>query len=396
MARLAPNTLALTLLLALVSSTNPVGTDMYLPSLPMIREAFSATTAQAQATLSAFMFGAVVAQLVLGPLSDHIGRRPVILIGLCLFVIGSIACSLAPSIEFLVGARVLQSFGGSGAAVISRSMVRDLFAGWKAGREFARLNSIRGFVPLLTPLLGAALTSWFGWRSNFVAMALFGLPLMILVAFVLPETLTKKPDTPFTVAGTARDFRTILATPAFRFYAGLNALVFSGFFVFLSGSAFVMQGAYGLSKAEYAVAFAAVVIGYISGSMLAHRLQARFQPAALIFGGLCATLLAAIVMCVVMVAGLGGVVAIVVAMAVYNTGMGIIMPYCDAGALRSFSDRVGSAASLSSIVNMLIAALSGLVMAQLLDVTPLALPAALLVCALTAMLLFLRFRRRFV
>lgn len=395
MARLLPNTLGLTLLLALVTSTNPIGTDMYLPSLPAIRESLQASTAEAQATLSAFLVGAVLAQLVLGPWSDYVGRRPAILLGLVLFVAGSIACALAPSIEVLIGARVLQSFGGAGAAVIGRSMVRDLFSGWKAGKEFARLNSIRGVVPLVCPLLGAALTGWFGWRSNFVAMAVFGLPLIVVVGIALPETLAQKPDKPFSVSGAVADYRDILTTPSFLFYAGLNALVFSGFFAFLSGSAFVMQGLYGMSKTEYALGFSAVVGGYIAGSMIAHRLQARFAPQSLIFGGLAATTLASFAMLCLMVADVGGALAVIVTMALFTTGMGTVMPYCEAGALRPFSDRVGSAASMTSIVNMSVAALFGLAVGQIIDASAMALPAALMGAAAVALALFVRFRSRF-
>src|SRR5688500_3013259 len=139
---LKPDTLALTIVLALLTALGPLSTDMYLPSLPAIARDLGATTAGAQMTLSALLLGFAVGQFVYGPVSDRIGRKPVLLFGLGLFLIASAACALAPSIETLVGARFLQALGASGPIVLARAIVRDLYEGTRAGRELSRMGTI--------------------------------------------------------------------------------------------------------------------------------------------------------------------------------------------------------------------------------------------------------------
>src|ERR671912_1491790 len=186
---LKPETLAMTVVLALLTALGPLSTDMYLPSLPAIATGLGASTGQAQMTLSAFLLGFAAGQFLYGPVSDRVGRRPVLLFGLGLFVLASLACTLAPTVESLVTARFVQALGASGPIVLARAIVRDLYEGPRAGRELSRMGSIMGLVPALAPILGGLLHEAFGWRSTFAATILFGLALAAAVAAVLPETL---------------------------------------------------------------------------------------------------------------------------------------------------------------------------------------------------------------
>src|SRR5215218_2376008 len=141
---LKPDTLAMTVVLALLTALGPLSTDMYLPSLPAIRADLGATTAGTQLTLSAFLLGFAVGQFVYGPVSDRVGRRPVLLFRLALFTLASLICTLAPSIETLVAARFVQAIGASGPIVLGRAIVRDLYEGARAGRELSRMSTIMG------------------------------------------------------------------------------------------------------------------------------------------------------------------------------------------------------------------------------------------------------------
>ena len=165
---LRPDTLALTALLALITALGPVSTDMYLPSLPDIGRVLSASPAEVQLTLSAYLAGFALGQIGYGPLSDHYGRKPVLLIALALFCAGNVVCAAAPRIEVLIAARALQAMGGSGAIVVARAIVRDLYSGPRAGRELSLMGSIMALAPIAAPLIGGVLQTAFGWRANLV------------------------------------------------------------------------------------------------------------------------------------------------------------------------------------------------------------------------------------
>src|SRR5215210_3235221 len=186
---LKPDTLALTAVLALLTALGPLSTDMYLPSLPAIAQNFRAGPAQTQLTLSVFLLGFAVGQFVYGPVSDKTGRRPVLLFGLGLFLLATLACAAATSIEALIAARFVQALGASGPIVLGRAMVRDLYDGARAGRELSRMGSIMGLVPAIAPIFGGVLHEVFGWRSTFMASVLFGGALAAVVSTRLPETI---------------------------------------------------------------------------------------------------------------------------------------------------------------------------------------------------------------
>src|ERR671917_513068 len=189
---LKPDTLALTVVLALLTALGPLSTDMYLPSLPAIARDLGATAAQTQLTLSAFLLGFAVGQLFYGPVADKIGRRPVLLFGLGLFLAATLACTLAPGIGTLTAARFCQALGASGPIVLGRAMVRDLYEGPRAGRELSRMGTVMGLVPAIAPIGGGLLQEWSGWRSTFAATVLLGLALGAVVVALLPETLPSR------------------------------------------------------------------------------------------------------------------------------------------------------------------------------------------------------------
>src|SRR5918995_4583 len=186
---LRPDTLGMTVMLALLAALGPLSTDMYLPSLPAIARELGASTAKTQLTLSAFLFGFAVGQLVYGPVSDKVGRRPVLLAGLAIFLVASIGCTLAPTIETLIGARFLQAVGAAGPIVLARAMVRDLYEGPRAGRELSRMAAI----------LGGILQALWGWRSTFAVTAVCGVGLVAAVLALVPETIPQRAPGPVSI-----------------------------------------------------------------------------------------------------------------------------------------------------------------------------------------------------
>src|SRR5579859_5973392 len=200
---LRPGTFALTLLLSLLTGLGPLSMDMYLPSLPAIGEALHASTAQVQLTISSYLLGFAAGQILYGPISDRFGRRPVILVALVLYGIGSVFCAVTQSIETLTAVRFLQALGGAGAVVLARAVVRDIHSGVRAGRELSLMGSITAFAPIVAPMIGGVLQTAFGWRATFILLVALAAVASTAAAFLLPETLKKRSAGPVSLAAMA-------------------------------------------------------------------------------------------------------------------------------------------------------------------------------------------------
>lgn len=356
---LKPDTLALTVLLAFLTSLGPLSTDMYLPALPVIATELGASTGQAQLTLSAFLLGFAAGQFVYGPVSDRIGRKPVLLFGLGLFTLASLVCAASPSIETL-----------------------------SAGRELSRMGTIMGIVPALAPVIGGLVTQAGGWRMNFIVTILGGGILAAAVAWRLPEPIRQKSPHPISFPAILRGFRTLLRHPGYRVYVGLAMLTYGGLFAFISGSSFVLQGLYGLGPLPYAFSFGFMVLGYIVGTSLAQRLVGlrgldgtiRIGVACLAAGGLTMLVLVAL--------EIGSFMAVTGPMALYAVGVGLTMPQSMASALMPFPERAGAASSLLGICQMTFAAILGIVLGQNLGASALPLPLAIAATGTLALALF--------
>lgn len=385
---LRPDTLAMTAVLAMLTALGPLSTDFYLPSLPEIVRVMATDVSGAQATLSAFLFGFAAGQIVWGPLSDRLGRRPVLIAGLCLFGVTTLACAFAPSIEALIGARFAQALGASGPIVLGRAMVRDLYEGPRAGRELARMGTIMGLVPAVAPVLGGVLQTAFGWRSTFLASLLFALAILAVVVTMLPETLRQRSPERFSLLAIIRGFRLLLQNRAYRIYVALTALAYAGLFAFISGSSFVLMGVYGLSAPAYGLSFGFCVLGYILGTIIAQRLVGRRGLDGVIALGVACLAGGGLAMLLGVATGLGGPLGVVVPMALYACGVGLTMPQAQASAMMPFPDRAGAASSLTGLCQMLLSACVGLLVGHLLKGSALPLPIVMAVIGVATLVLF--------
>src|SRR5262249_13484998 len=186
---LQPGTFGLTLLLAMLTALGPLSMYMYLPSLPDIAQVLGAPVARTQLTISSYLIGFAVGQMIYGPLSDRYGRRPVLLAAVALYFASTLACAAAQSVDILIVARLLQGISGSGAIVLARAIVRDVYSGVQAARELSLMGSISATAPIVAPMLGGVLQAGFGWRANFICMSVGGLIALLVAARLLPETL---------------------------------------------------------------------------------------------------------------------------------------------------------------------------------------------------------------
>jgi DHA1 family bicyclomycin/chloramphenicol resistance-like MFS transporter len=385
---LKPDTLALTVVLAMLTALGPLSTDMYLPSLPAIAAGLGASTGQAQMTLSAFLLGFAAGQFFYGPISDRVGRRPVLLFGLGLFTLASLICALSPNIETLIGARFLQALGASGPIVLGRAIVRDFYEGARAGRELSRMGTIMGVVPALAPILGGLIAQFSHWRMTFGVMILCGAGLAATVLLRLPESIRRRSEQPVSFLSILRGFKVLLGHPGYRTYVGLSMLTYGGLFAFISGSSFVLQGIYRLSELAFAFSFATVVVGFIGGTALAQRLVGPRGLDGTIRLGVASLAAGGALMLVLVAAGVPSSFAITGPMAVYGLGVGLTMPQAMASALMPFPDRAGAASSLLGICQMTFAAILGIALGQNLGGSALPLPATIAMTGVLALLVF--------
>jgi DHA1 family bicyclomycin/chloramphenicol resistance-like MFS transporter len=386
---LKPETLALTVVLALLTALGPLSTDMYLPSLPAIAAGLGATTGQTQLTLSAFLLGFAAGQFFYGPISDRVGRKPVLLFGLGLFTLASLICAFAPNIETLIAARFLQALGASGPIVLGRAIVRDFYEGPRAGRELSRMGTIMGVVPAAAPILGGVIERFTGWRVTFGVMILFGVALAVTILLRMPESIRRKSDMPISFLSIIRGFRSLLAHRGYRTYVGLSMLTYGGLFAFISGSSFVLQNIYGLDELSFSFSFGFMVIGFIGGTYLAQHLVGRRGLDGTIKLGVTSLAVGGVTMLILVLAGVPSSFAITGPMAIYALGVGLTMPQSMASALMPFPDRAGAASSLLGICQMTFAAVLGILLGRNLDASALPLPATIATTGMLALVLFL-------
>jgi DHA1 family bicyclomycin/chloramphenicol resistance-like MFS transporter len=389
---LRPDTLALTALLALLTAVGPMSVDLYLPSLPELGRVFGASVPQVQLTLSGYLFCFAIGQIVFGPISDHVGRKPVLLAALSLYVAICLSCVFATSIEMLIVLRCLQALGVAGAPVLARAIVRDLYQGVRAGRELARMGSITALAPVVAPSLGGVLQATFGWRASFLGMAALGLCAILLVTRLLPETMKQRPQEPMSLLSIVRGYGVFLGHRNFRIYLAIVAASYGGLFAWISGSSFVLQDLYGLSSLVFGVVFAAATLGYGLGTLLAARLVGRIGiDRTIVCGGL-ALAAGGLTMAAAIVMGATSPAALALPMAVYLCGLGLAMPQSMAGALTPFPERAGAASSLLGFLQQATASAIGIVVGQMLGAS--ALPLAAVIAAMGVLALALALYKR--
>ena len=388
---LRPGTFALTALLAGLSAVGPLTTDMYLPSLPDIVRLLDATSAQGQLTISAYLVGFAVGQVVYGPLSDRHGRKPVLLAAIALYCLASLLCAWSTSMAMLIGARFLQALGGCGGIVLARAIVRDLYAGARAGRELSLIGSVMALAPVLAPVAGGILQTAFGWRSTFITLVFAGIAGIGVIWLLLPETLKQRGE-PVSLGSIARSYRIVARNAGYLAYLGLGTTSYAGLFAWISAASFVLQDIYGLSAFSFGVAFALGSVGYMVGSTLAARLVGKLGIDGTIgLGGVCMTI-GGLSMTACVALGLTSAVSLVLPMAIYLAGLGLVLPQSIAGAMTPFPERAGAASALLGFVQQAVAALCGVAVGHFLGASAWPLASAIAVMGSVTLLLWVATR----
>jgi DHA1 family bicyclomycin/chloramphenicol resistance-like MFS transporter len=375
-----------------LSAFGPLSMDMYLPGLPALTRDFGASASTGQLTLTACMLGIAIGQLFTGPLSDTLGRRRPLLVGLVGYVLASLACAMAPSIWALVALRFIQGTLGGAGVVIARAVVRDIFSGAEAARIFALLMAVMGVAPVFAPLVGGQALAITSWRGIFAVLAAIGIPLLVATARWLPETLAPERRHGGGLRVTVRRFRRLMTDRSFIVPAGSFGLAAAVLFAYIAGSSFVLEDIYGVSPQGFSLVFAANSAGLVGMSQLGGRLVSRFGSAALLRYGLAGVALGSVATLVVILAH-AGLVPLLGSLFLILSCNGIVFPNATAESLAEQQGALGSASALLGVGQFG----TGAVVAPLVGLggTHDALPMAVLIgaCGLGALIVNLVFAR---
>ncbi|MEW5423512.1 multidrug effflux MFS transporter [Amorphus sp. 3PC139-8] len=390
---LRAGTLALTALLATLQAVGPLATDTYLPSLPAIAVHLNAPVATVQLTLSSFLVGFAIAQILYGPFSDRYGRKPVLLVGLTVYSLATLACALSPSVEVMIVARFFQACGAAGPVVLSRSIVRDLYEGRRAGTELSRMGTIMGLMPAVAPSIGGVLDIAFGWRGPFFAILALGVGLFTMVALKLPETLKERVPEKLTPKSFVWGFGPVIAQPSYRVYVAIVCFGYAGIFTFISGGPFILQNVFGLSSLAFGLVFGAIALAYVSGTIIGQRLMQRLGLARALGVGCSFLAIGGVSMVVALALGWHNPVAIAIPQAIYMAGIGQALPQGMAAALMPFATRAGAASSLLGFSQMVFAAIVGSALGAILSDSAWPMALFLSVCGVGALAIYLLSRK---
>lgn len=352
-------------LLTLMVALNQMSMGLYLPSMPSMAEALRTSVGQVQLTLTLFVAGFAVSQLVWGPVTDRFGRRPTLLIGLAVFTAAGVACALAETVEQLIVFRFFQAIGACAGQVVSRSIVRDTTEGAESAKVMSYIALAMSLSPAVTPSIGGQLHALFGWRSNFVLLAVVGLVLAAITFWRLPETTRGKVPDALQLVPMLRNYGRLLRDRSYLGYILVIGGMFGCLMAYQTGSPFVLMVELGWSPQAYGLLILFNVLGFLSGSLTAARLAPRLGIRRMVRISSIVVLASGGLMLALPLAGHLSTPGVIAPMMLFLYGMGIGMPSAMAGSLQGFPYIAGSASALMGFAQMGTAVLSSLAVSRI-------------------------------
>ena len=336
-------------ILVAISAIGPLALNLMIPSMPGLEKTFGVPYGTVQLTLTLYLIGMAVCQLIYGPASDRFGRRPLLLAGLSLFFVASLLAAIAPTIELLIAARLVQAIGGSAGIVLARAMVRDVFTREKSASVISYITMAFVVAPMVAPVLGGALEYYSDWRSGFWLLAALGAIVLIAAWVALPEThTTRNTDQQnfFSNAGK------LFALPRFRHYTFTLGFTSAVFFAFLGGAPHIMIDVLKRTPLEYGVWFACISLGYMVGNFLSGFYTQKFGIDRMIMAGCVITVLGGFLCLASAISGQLSPATLFLPMALAAFGNGLTIPNGTAGAISVDSRMTGAAAGWSGFAQM--------------------------------------------
>jgi DHA1 family bicyclomycin/chloramphenicol resistance-like MFS transporter len=369
MLKIQPNSGAMTVLLGALTALGPMSMDIYLVSVPSMTEAFHTSVAEVQLTLSLYMAGFALGQLFYGPISDGLGRRSALILGLGMHVIASLVCALTTSIDTLVWARLFQSTGVCGAFVVSRAVVRDLHTRERAARLLSYMGMVTGAAPIIAPIIGSYLHVAFGWRANFVFVTVYGLLSLLAVVFLFAETSRNIDARAMDPQRVVRNFATLLRHRSFVGFACTSACATGALLAFISGASLVFLRVFGYPERDFGFLFGCIMLGNILGAALGSKLVMHYGIERLLYRAVVLSMVAGIGMAALAWAHVDTALAVLLPMFVFMLGFSLVMPQSMAGALSPFPHLAGNASALLGVIQWTFASLVGEAVGILFDGT---------------------------
>lgn len=366
-----------------MTAVGPLSLNILAPAMPGLIATFNADPGAVQLTLSLFLFGMAISQLVLGPLSDRFGRRPVTIAGLALTVVANFAALAATSITGLIVARALQAFGATCGIVIARAVIRDLYERDRAASMIGWVTMAMVVAPMLAPLIGGALDTTLGWQGIFAFVGLFAAAVLGWTMLVLPET--RAVSTSEGVARFLSGTKSLLTDPKFIGYALVSTFNSAMFFTFIGGAPHVVVAIMHRAPTEYGVWFVILSLAYMAGNFAAGRWSAKYGVDTMIKAGVALTVLgAAVGVAWMLIDPQGGPPVVFAPQMIIGFASGFMLPNAIAGAVSVRPHAAGTAAGITGFLQMGLGAATSQLIGHLLAGAATGLPLALIVLVLCA------------
>lgn len=375
------------LVLGLLSAVGPFAIDMYLPALPAIGADLGASVPVMQGTITGYFAAFGLAQLVYGPWSDQVGRKLPLYVGLAIFLLGSILCTLAPTVGWLIAGRVVQGLGGAAVMVVPRAVIRDMHTGHEATRMMAAIMLVISVSPFLAPLAGAGLILLVEWRAIFGVLAVAALVSLAMTRLLLAETLPVAQRQPVSLRAMRDGAAKLLTHKGFMALTFLGGFGMASFFVFIASASFVYAEDFGLSPTQFSLAFAVNALGFFAASQMAAKLGLRFGAQRVMVRATAGFALFTIALFLLALGGVSGLALTMAGLFCANACLGLIIPTAMVMALEEHGPIAGLASSLGGTMQMLVGGAMTAAAAPFFDGTVLPMLGAIALCGLLALLL---------
>jgi DHA1 family bicyclomycin/chloramphenicol resistance-like MFS transporter len=378
----------LILILGSLTAIGPFSIDMYLPAFPDIAKGLHTTVAQVTLSLSSFFIGISAGQLLYGPLLERFGRKKPLYVGLCIYLIASLGCALAASVNALILLRLLQALGGCVGMVAARAMVRDLFEVKENAKVFSLLMLVVAVSPIIAPTLGGYITAVLGWRYVFIMLIIVVIIIFAGIYFFLPES--KKPDPNFSLKPLPiiNNFAGVIRHPQFYTYALTAAISAAGLYAYIGGSPHVFMEIFHVNEKQYGWIFALIAMGLIGASQVNSVLLKNYTSEQLIRMGLTCQSVVGMSMALITIFGWGDLFLIIFLIFIFLCCQGFVFPNASALSLASFGHNAGSASALMGAIQMSIGAGTSALVSILQNHTALPMTGVMACCAVGALTVF--------
>ncbi len=384
---MSDNLLRPALVLGLLSCVGPFAIDLYLPAMPEIARALATSEQGMQATITAYFLAFGLAQLIYGPWADQAGRKPPLYAGIVVFALGSLICTFAPSVGWLIAGRAVQGLGGAAFMVVPRAIIRDLHTGPRATQLMAAVMLVISVSPMLAPLAGSGLMALAGWRVIFGALLAASVISLITLTLFQPETLAPEHRHPFQMSETRAAAAKLLSDRGFLSLTFLGGFGMASFFVFIASAAFVYTEHFGLSPTGFSLAFAVNALGFFAASQAAGPLGMRFGPRPVMAVAAAGFGLFTVALAAIALAGFSPLLLVIGGLFCANACLGLVIPTAMVLALDDHGEEAGLASSLGGTLQMVTGGVLVAAAGPFFDGTPVPMLVTIAICGVAAFLL---------